>query len=74
MIMTPPTRAMTFKGFSTINVKLIEAPTVRKNSPSSTPLNGSMSLSSSWRNSLVARTTPARNVPNAGLKPTSIIR
>ena len=41
----------------------IAAPTVMKNSPSSNPLNGAMLLSSSCRYSLLARTTPARKVP-----------
>ena len=42
------------------------APTVMKNSPISRPLNGAMSLSSSWRYSLFASTTPARKLPSAG--------
>ena len=49
--------------------KSIDAPTAMKNSPSSRPLNGSMSLSSSWRYSLSASTTPARKVPSAGDRP-----
>ena len=50
--------------------KSICAPTEMKNRPSSRPLNGSMSLSSSWRYSLSASTTPARKVPSAGDSPT----
>ena len=50
------------------------APTVIKNKPSSRPLNGMRSVSSSCRNSLEASTTPAKNAPKAGDKPTSVIR
>ena len=53
--------------------KSIPAPTVMKNSPSSSPLNGLMSLSSSCRYSLVASTTPAMKAPSAGDRPTSDI-
>ena len=60
--------------FENSRVKLIPAPTVMKNSPSSSPLKGFKSDSSSCLNSLEARTTPARNAPNAGDRPTSIIR
>ena len=49
------------------------APTEMKNRPSSRPLKGSMSPSSSWRYSLSASTTPARKVPSAGLSPTACI-
>ena len=38
-------------------------PTAMKKSPSSSPLNGSMSSSSSWRYSLSASITPATNAP-----------
>ena len=40
-------------------------PTAMKNRPSSSPLKGSMSSSSSWRYSLSASITPARNAPSA---------
>jgi len=40
-------------------------PTAMKNSPSSSPLNGSMSISSSCRYSDSASITPARNEPSA---------
>ena len=53
--------------------KSTPAPTVMKNSPSSSPLNGSMLLSSSCRYSLLASTTPARKVPSAGESPISDI-
>ena len=49
------------------------APTVMKKSPSSRPLNGARSASSSWRYSLLASTTPARNDPSAGDRPSRII-
>jgi len=52
----------------------MDAPTAIKNKPSKTPLNGSISLSNSWRNSELARTTPARNVPRAGLNPAIVMR
>src|ERR1041384_1896754 len=42
-----------------------DMPTAMKNRPSSRPLNGSMSSSSSWRYSLSASMTPARNAPSA---------
>ena len=42
-----------------------------KNTASSSPLNGSRSISSSWRYSLSASTTPAKNVPSAADNPTS---
>ena len=54
--------------------KSIEAPTAMKKRPSRRPLKGSTSLSSSWRYSLLARTTPARNVPRAGERPTRVMR
>ena len=47
------------------------APTVMKNRPSSSPRNGSISASSSRRNSLSASITPARKAPSAGDSPTS---
>ena len=45
-------------------------PTAMKKRPSSKPLNGSMSASSSWRYSLSASSTPARNAPSAIERPT----
>ena len=53
-----------------IKWKSMPAPTEMKKRPSSRPLNGSMSDSSSWRYSLSASTTPARKVPSAGDSPT----
>ena len=46
-------------------------PTAMKNSPSSRPLKGSMSASSSWRNSESATSTPARKAPRDGDSPIS---
>ena len=70
----PPTRPRMSCGWARIRSKSIDAPTAMKNTASSRPLNGSMSLSSSCRYSLLARTTPARKVPSAGLSPTCVIR
>ena len=71
--MRPRVRPMMSIRFAPSRPKLIPAPTVIKNRPSSRPLNGSMSDSSSWRYSEFARTTPAMNVPRAGDNPTSDI-
>ncbi|MCK7496163.1 MAG: hypothetical protein MZW92_38440 [Comamonadaceae bacterium] len=46
-------------------------PTEMKNSPSSRPLNGSMSVSSAWRYSELASSTPARKAPSAIDRPAS---
>src|SRR5690554_1432551 len=54
--------------------KLIPAPTVIKNRPSNKPLNGSMLASNSCRNSLLAKTTPAKKAPKAGDRFTTLIR
>ncbi len=48
-------------------------PTAMKNSPSSSPLNGSMSSSSWWRYSDSASITPARKAPSAIDSPTRSI-
>ncbi len=48
-------------------------PTARKNSPSSSPLNGSMSVSSAWRYSESASSTPAMKAPSAIDRPTLCI-
>ena len=47
-------------------------PTAMKNRPSSKPLNGSMSVSSSRRYSLSASSTPARKAPSAIDRPTRL--
>ena len=60
-------------GFEAMISKLIVAPTLTKNTAKSKPLNGSILLSNSWRNSLFANITPAMNAPKAGLKPMEII-
>jgi len=46
-------------------LRLRPMPTEMKNSPRKRPLNGSMSASSSWRNSELANSTPAMNAPKA---------
>ena len=61
-------------GFLAITIKLMEAPTAIKNSPSSKFLKGSRVLSSSCLNSLLDSTTPPKNAPSAGLSPTYSIK
>ena len=48
-------------------------PTAMKKSPSSRPLNGSMSVSSAWRYSDPARSTPARKAPSAIDMPAAVM-
>ncbi len=48
-------------------------PTAMKNSPSSRPLNGAMSVSSAWRYSELASSTPARKAPSAIDRPAIVI-
>ena len=50
--------------------KSMPAPTAMKKMASSRPLKGCRSISSSWRYSLSASTTPARKVPSAADNPT----
>ena len=69
----PATSPRISSGELAIRSKSIEAPTAMKNTASSRPLKGSISLSSSCRYSLLASTTPARKVPRAGLSPTRLI-
>ena len=64
--MIPAASPRTRSGSRRKAATLIPAPTVMKKSPSSRPLKGAMSDSSSWRNSELASTTPARKVPSAG--------
>lgn len=52
---------------------LSDIPTEIKNIPSSSPLNGSMVISSSWRYSVSASITPAINVPSAMENPSCSI-
>ena len=67
----PTSRMIMRKGLSISVPKSIDIPTPMKNSPSSSPLNGSMSLSNAWRYSELASSTPARNAPIAIDNPTS---
>ncbi|MDT4828760.1 hypothetical protein FQZ97_621570 [compost metagenome] len=60
-------------GLASSTPKLIDMPTAMKNSPSSRPLKGSMSVSSSRRYSLSASSTPARKAPSAIDRPTNCI-
>ncbi len=52
--------------------KSIVIPTEMKKRPSSSPLNGSMSVSSAWRYSELASSTPARKAPSAIEMPASV--
>ena len=69
MAINDTTNNVTKASSSNNNGKSIEAPTVIKNKPSRSPLNGSISTSNSCLNSLSANTTPAKNVPRAGDRP-----
>ena len=60
-------------GRCSTTAKSMLMPTAMKKSPSSKPLNGSMSVSSSRRYSLSASSTPARNAPSAIDSPTACI-
>ena len=73
MVKKPATSRATVKGLLTSKPKSIDMPTEIKKSPSSSPLNGSISLSSAWRYSELASNTPARNAPSAIDKPASVI-
>ena len=74
MAITPTVMARNKRGSFKNPETFIPAPTVIKNRPSNSPLNGSMSLSNSCRNSELAKTTPAKKVPKAGERPTSVIK
>ena len=69
----PSTTSATSPGCFSTTAKSMLMPTAMKNSPSSRPLNGSMSVSSSRRYSLSASSTPARKAPSAIDKPTVCI-
>ena len=60
-------------GSATIMPRLSDMPTDMKNSPSSRPLNGSMSASRAWRYSESASSTPARKAPSAIDRPSDCI-
>ena len=60
-------------GWETISPRSADIPTEMKNSPSSKPLNGSMSASSSWRYSESASSTPARKAPSDIDSPTEVM-
>ncbi len=66
----PPVTAITRSGMDRSRPRLAAMPTATKNRPSSRPLNGSRSASSSCRNSLSASSTPARNAPRDMESPT----
>ena len=67
----PTSRSKIRSGLSMSVPKSIDIPTPIKNSPSSSPLNGSISLSSAWRYSELASSTPAKNAPIAIDRPAS---
>ena len=67
--MSATTSARTSSGFSITTRKAIDMPTVMKNRPSSSPLNGCRLLSSSCRYSLSASSTPPKKAPSAGDRP-----
>ena len=64
MTRKPAVTASTASGSRRSSPRFADIPTAMKNSPSSSPLNGSRSASSSWRNSLSASSTPARKAPS----------
>src|SRR2546430_656737 len=70
---TPSARPSTRCGARRNRPTSTDMPTAMKNRPSSSPLNGSMSSSSSCRYSLSASITPARNAPSAIDSPTHAI-
>ncbi len=69
----PATTAATSPGRASTTAKSMLMPTAMKNSPSSSPLKGSRSVSSSRRYSLSASSTPARKAPSAIDSPTDSI-
>ncbi|MNC59228.1 hypothetical protein D3C75_1090230 [compost metagenome] len=74
--MTPTSNSVspsTAKGMPNNKRKSALMPTPTKNSPSSSPLSGSIWVSSSWRNGDSAINTPARNAPRAIETPTCSI-
>ena len=68
--MNPTVNSSMSNGFSRTSARFADMPTVMKNKPNSRPLKGSMLASSSWRYSLSARRTPARNAPKDMDSPT----
>ena len=70
---TATTSSSTMKGRCSTTEKSMLMPTAMKNRPSSRPLKGSRSVSSSRRYSLSASSTPARKAPRAIDRPTASI-
>jgi hypothetical protein len=68
-----PSSAAINPGEASSTPKSMLMPTAMKNRPSSRPLKGSMSVSSSRRYSLSASSTPARKAPSAIDRPTHCI-
>jgi hypothetical protein len=71
--MKPSKIAAMAPGCAISTPKSMLMPTAMKNSPSSRPLKGSMSVSSSRRYSLSASSTPARKAPSAIDRPSHCI-
>ncbi len=69
----PNSSASMVQGERISTPKSMVMPTAMKNRPSSRPLNGSRSVSSSRRYSLSASSTPARKAPSAIDRPTASI-
>ena len=69
MSISNPAKPMMSKGLATINLTLMSIPTDIKNSPSSSPLKGSILACNSWRYSESASSTPVKNAPSAIDKP-----
>ena len=70
---SPTTLAATHGPRSATARRSMLMPTEMKNSPISSPLNGSMSTWIWWRNSVSASSIPARNAPSAGLMPADAV-
>ncbi len=66
---SPAARPNTVSGRFHTSARLALIPTAMKKSPRSKLLKGSISASSSWRNSESARSTPARKAPSEGDRP-----
>ena len=69
----PTTVAAMSSGCAITTAKSMLMPTAMKKRPRRSPLNGSMSVSSSRRYSLSASSTPARKAPSAIDRPTAFI-
>ena len=71
---SPMTDSTTQIARSATAAKSTLMPTVMKNRPSKSPLNGWMSVSTWWRNSVSASSRPAKNAPSAIDSPAMLVR